>query len=169
MKVNLSPILGNHTKKEALPVDSLLDLSGQDIKHYAKFFKNPIKINGSVKNDFGMITLKYTVSFSYTDSCISCLKQINIDKETEFVHNLKISRDLDAGDFGSEVIVTGEELDLGKIVLEDIILTCETDLLCKEDCKGLCPKCGTDLNEHTCSCIQKEVDPRFAVLLDYMD
>ena len=39
--------------------------------------------------------------------------------------------------------------------------------LCKEDCKGLCPKCGCDLNEKECSCTTKEIDPRWAVLKNF--
>jgi len=42
-------------------------------------------------------------------------------------------------------------------------------VLCDEDCKGLCPKCGQDLNQGQCGCVTKEIDPRLAVLQKFLD
>ncbi|MBQ3561654.1 MAG: DUF177 domain-containing protein, partial [Oscillospiraceae bacterium] len=42
-------------------------------------------------------------------------------------------------------------------------------LLCREDCKGLCPVCGSDLNEKTCNCNQKQIDPRLEKLKMLLD
>ncbi|MDD6168654.1 MAG: DUF177 domain-containing protein, partial [Lachnospiraceae bacterium] len=39
-------------------------------------------------------------------------------------------------------------------------------VLCKPDCKGICPKCGTNLNLETCDCEQGELDPRMAAFQD---
>ena len=44
----------------------------------------------------------------------------------------------------------------------------ETKFLCSEDCKGLCPRCGKNLNLGPCGC-RKEPDPRFAVLEQLLD
>ena len=65
----------------------------------------------------------------------------------------------------NEDIVLLEE---GTVDAEDLartafILGMDTKTLCSEDCKGLCPRCGADLNLGPCSC-KKEVDPRLAVL-----
>lgn len=46
----------------------------------------------------------------------------------------------------------GSKLDVTKAVCDEIILSLPTGLLCKEDCKGLCPKCGADLNKQQCGC-----------------
>jgi len=64
---------------------------------------------------------------------------------------------------------TGEELDLDELIREQIMLSAQMKPLCNENCKGLCPKCGIDLNIATCTCVQKEIDPRLEVLKKLLD
>jgi uncharacterized protein len=60
----------------------------------------------------------------------------------------------------------GDAVDLDELVREQILLALPSRHLCREDCKGLCQKCGADLNRNQCSCEQGEVDPRWAALAD---
>jgi uncharacterized protein len=57
----------------------------------------------------------------------------------------------------------GEHVDLEPLFREEFVLTVPYAPLCREDCKGLCPQCGTDLNSGTCTC-EKPIDPRLAAL-----
>jgi DUF177 domain-containing protein len=63
----------------------------------------------------------------------------------------------------------GEELDLQDLAREQILLNIQMKSLCRESCKGLCPRCGADLNAETCSCITKEIDPRLEVLKNFFE
>jgi uncharacterized protein len=56
------------------------------------------------------------------------------------------------------------EIDLGEVVREELILAVPAWPLCRPDCRGLCPVCGVDLNETTCTCTREEVDSRWAAL-----
>ncbi len=58
----------------------------------------------------------------------------------------------------------GDAVDLDELVREQILLALPSRHLCREDCKGLCQKCGANLNAGDCSCEQGEVDPRWAAL-----
>jgi uncharacterized protein len=58
----------------------------------------------------------------------------------------------------------GEELDISDLITEQVFLNVPMKPLCSELCKGICPKCGTDLNSGTCKCEIKEIDPRFETL-----
>lgn len=60
----------------------------------------------------------------------------------------------------------GDAVDLDELVREQILLALPSRNLCREDCKGLCQKCGANLNDKSCSCEQGEVDPRWAALAD---
>ena len=62
----------------------------------------------------------------------------------------------------------GETLELDKMILDLLVLNAPVYGLCKPDCKGLCPRCGADLNLGPCSC-KKEVDPRLAVLAKLLE
>jgi uncharacterized protein len=61
----------------------------------------------------------------------------------------------------------GDSVDVDELVREQILLALPSRNLCREDCKGLCPKCGSDLNAGACSCEQGETDPRWAALADW--
>ena len=60
----------------------------------------------------------------------------------------------------------GEEIDLTALLREQLVLALPFAPLCTDDCKGLCPVCGTDLNQTTCSCDRTPIDPRLAALKD---
>ena len=61
-----------------------------------------------------------------------------------------------------------DSADLEEIVRTVFVLNMDSKLLCKEDCKGICCRCGTDLNHGPCGC-QKELDPRFAALKQLLE
>ncbi|HWR58233.1 MAG TPA: DUF177 domain-containing protein [Thermodesulfovibrionales bacterium] len=63
----------------------------------------------------------------------------------------------------------GDELDIAGLIQEQIMLSVPMKPLCRDSCKGLCSRCGSDLNATTCSCEQKEPDPRLAVLKKLLD
>ena len=58
----------------------------------------------------------------------------------------------------------GKEIDLSPAVREQILLSVPASPLCREDCKGLCPKCGKDLNDGDCGCDRTALDPRWTAL-----
>lgn len=94
--------------------------------------------------------------------CRRCLvaTSVAIDAEVAVV----FSEEEDPDDPSQYVIDPGAgSIDLGEAVREELILATEPYALCREDCKGLCPHCGTDLNENTCDC-QPPTDPRWAGL-----
>jgi len=55
-------------------------------------------------------------------------------------------------------------LDLAPLVREEVLIASEYNVLCREDCKGLCMDCGTNLNIEDCACPDDDIDPRFAQL-----
>jgi uncharacterized protein len=63
-----------------------------------------------------------------------------------------------------ESILTGSEIDLVDVIREQLILATTETVYCKEDCKGLCPKCGGNRNLIDCKCEENEIDPRWAAL-----
>jgi len=61
-------------------------------------------------------------------------------------------------------IYEGNVFDLREFAREQLLLSLDTRALCRENCKGLCPTCGVDLNAEACTCEREEVDPRWAAL-----
>ena len=65
-------------------------------------------------------------------------------------------------------LLEGDELDLEELLETVFILNMDTRFLCRDDCKGLCSRCGKNLNEGPCDC-RTESDPRLAVLEQLLD
>ncbi|MBI5187527.1 MAG: DUF177 domain-containing protein, partial [Nitrospirae bacterium] len=59
---------------------------------------------------------------------------------------------------------SGEELELLDLIKEQVMLNLPMKPLCSDSCKGICPQCGTDLNEGNCGCSREDIDPRLEVL-----
>ena len=138
-----------------------LDLSG--IRHGAgNPLVKPVHIIGAVENRTGVVTLGYLAMFTLNTLCDRCLtpveKKFSMNFEHIVVHEL-------AGEDNDDFVVCGDyALDLDELVTADILLELPIKMLCREDCKGLCPKCGTNLNESSCGCDTKQVDPRLEAL-----
>ena len=58
----------------------------------------------------------------------------------------------------------GDEVDLSPLLREELIVSLPTRALCKEDCAGLCPRCGANRNVNACGCRDEWVDPRLEAL-----
>jgi len=67
------------------------------------------------------------------------------------------------------LLCDGETIDLTELIRETLVINEPSQVLCREDCKGLCTHCGADLNIAPCSCESFEVDPRLAVLRTLLD
>jgi uncharacterized protein len=63
----------------------------------------------------------------------------------------------------------GDEVDIGDLVKEQVILSIPLKPLCSESCRGICPSCGTDLSTDTCTCETRETDPRLEILKQLLD
>ncbi len=112
------------------------------------------------------ITVRGKVWFSIEAPCARCLKGVDLILTPEVRLTLLpeyIPYDDEEEDIDFETY-TGDEIDLGGYLRETVAMSLPIKVLCQEDCKGLCPQCGVDLNLRTCSCRDNWLDPRFAVL-----
>jgi len=73
------------------------------------------------------------------------------------------SRELEAEELGM-VLFEGDEIDFRDVIQEQVIMALPMQPLCRSDCRGLCPRCGANLNAETCRCPGEDIDPRLAVL-----
>jgi uncharacterized protein len=110
-----------------------------------------------------------TANGSVLGHCARCLGTYTFPLAAEFELVLVPQRPLPAetelsGDDLDLSFYAGDEIDLSPLVLEQLVLALPTRPLCRDACRGLCPKCGIDLNSGKCACVQDEGDPRLAVL-----
>lgn len=130
------------------------------------FIESP-RIEGSAVNMSGYIELTAKLTVKYETVCARCLKPL----EREMVLDLKypIAESLENMDNDEYIIPENGLVDLSELVRENIILNLPISDICSEDCKGLCTKCGADLNLGDCGCVRVEKDPRWSVLEHFFD
>lgn len=150
-----------------IPLSTEADLSEVDIWGQ-KIFRSPVRISGVFKNRSGLVTLKYRATAVLEYNCDSCGKETSKETEYEFEHWL--ARELESGDENDDyILVPTGMINMDELIMTDVTLEIPFRLLCREDCKGLCPVCGSDLNEKTCDCNKKQVDPRLEKLKMLLD
>ena len=107
--------------------------------------------------------LSADVKVSYQTVCARCVEPVRSKLEISFEKDIASSGEVD-DDNDDYIIIVDKKLDILAPVEEEIMLEMPSRTLCKEDCLGLCQKCGKNLNEGDCTCCKKEVDPRLAIL-----
>ena len=107
--------------------------------------------------------------------CDRCLKPVKVflDGVIEAVYDMegKVDEKEELQDLRNVIYYQGEVIDLEERIQEALVIAAPNVVLCKPDCKGLCPYCGVDLNEHpnhVCTLLSEEdaVDPRLEKLLE---
>lgn len=138
-------------------------------------FDSPLEIEVRLRRIVGYVEASGRLKTSVRLSCSRCLADfslpLSIPFEATFSEEAKAR---EASGEETEIELTaeaidlfpfqGREIDLLEVIQEQVLLALPVRPLCREDCKGLCPRCGADLNQGACGCAEKPTDPRFAVL-----
>ena len=164
MRVDLSPILGGDTDR--IPIDYPLTIV-EDF--HGVTFPNPVRVLGAITDSAGYIALDAVLTLAYDTVCDRCLAPVHRTLSIPFKRTVALAGSLENEDNDEYLIARDRLLELDEPLLEEITLVFPTKHLCREDCKGLCPKCGKDLNEGPCSCQKKEIDPRLAGLAKLLE
>lgn len=142
-----------------------LDLS--DVKFFGeKPFGRPVQVSGTVRNMAGALELQGRAETVLDTQCDRCLKPLTLELEVP-VETL-LAEELEDEESDEIVLLENGQADLDELFTTACVLALDGKHLCKEDCKGLCPTCGADLNKGPCGC-KKELDPRLAVLAKLLD
>ncbi len=163
MIITLESLLNGGIEK--LDLDFSFDFSKEEFDGVFPF-TTPVSLVGEITNRAGIVMLSAVAAFDFTALCDRCACEFTKKMRVPVEHIL-VSK-LSGEDKDEFIVVPPEGLDIERLTLEDIYLYLPSKILCKEDCKGVCPSCGADLNQGSCHC-KKEVDPRLEALLSMLD
>lgn len=163
MLLNVKPIL--HTPGKRLDFQFELDLS--DMEFSGRYpISRPVAVSGEVRNTAGILELMLSAQSTLDAVCDRCGKAFAQEKDVPFT--CMLAEELQNEENDEIVLLEDGMVDVGDLARTAFILDMDTKTLCSEDCKGLCPRCGADLNLGPCSC-KKETDPRLAVLAKLLE
>lgn len=163
MKIDLSNLFNG--SQDSLSVSHSVDLSDLIFGTYCPV-KEPVKVNGKIFTKADIVYLKLNISFIMDGFCDRCAEEVRKDYSIDIKKILV--EELQNEDDDNYIIVENHILDLDELINEEVSLGLPSKLLCKDDCKGLCQKCGANLNVKKCDC-KSDVDPRMQALLQLLD
>ncbi len=155
------------TPGASLPFSTSVDLS--DLRFGVSYpVSEPVLAEGTIRNTAGVLMMTGSIRTCIHGTCDRCTadfdREIDLPIDAVLVTELANEENEDEWVFPLE----GDSADLDDIVRTIFVLNLDSKLLCKDDCKGLCHRCGKDLNDGPCNC-QKELDPRFAALKQLLE
>lgn len=154
-----------------LPFDLFAEPAAIDLEGENYRLTKRLDIKGSITRHIGKITVEGNLSGAAEIDCIRCLtpiaQPVSIPFSVDFLteghlgsegdHEVAVS-DLDIDELNAN------ELDLVEVAREQLLLNIPVQAFCNADCKGICSKCGENLNLVSCNCDTEEIDPRWAAL-----
>jgi len=154
---------GIHVFEQTINSESL-NFSGSDVYPYPLEIK--AEVNKFEKNILCKVHLKTVAHYT----CNRCLEMF--DNPLEFGFELLFRSGKDRLETDEEDVINlppeTVEVDLSERIIENLILEIPMKVICKEDCKGICPGCGANLNQEACRCSEQPKDPRWEKLRDLL-
>ena len=131
----------------------------------------PAEVSGRIQRAGKEVELRGQLHTKLEVVCGRCLKPVELPLATEFKERFvravswapEEQHELQAEDLDLAVF-DGEGIELDELVREELLLAVPVNVLCREDCQGLCPTCGIDRNLSSCQCQSNEIDSRWEKL-----
>ena len=134
-------------------------------------FLPPIRVHLNLSRSGRVVLVKSRVRAEADFCCDRCLEPFPMVLTSEYKASLKPKPalpldeelEIDKGSLETE-FYEGEEIDLTPLIQDQILLTLPAKAVCREDCRGLCQRCGQNMNRGTCPCADQNIDPRLEPL-----
>ena len=134
---------------------------------------DPVAVRGRIRENANEVELVGSLKTTFDTICARCLKPVSIPFAVDFDERFATSVNWGAEEqheLASEdlnlAVFDGAGIDLDQLVREQLLLAKPAQVLCREDCQGLCPVCGADRNTAACKCEAQQVDSRWEKLRD---
>lgn len=167
MLINLSDVLSEHHK--TIDKTALVEMTEfhSELGRFPVLEKEDVHIVVKhVKNRELMITGEGRLVLEIP--CDRCLEAVSTEFILEFTKNVDLdeSSEEQAMELDEKNYIDGYNLDVDKLLYNEILIGWPMKILCREDCKGICNMCGQNLNKGTCDCEDTSLDPRMSVIRD---
>lgn len=166
MIIDLNSIQGNHGDFNVELSPSEFDLETVGVSASA-----PIRSDVTITKGADRLNVVGRVAADLEIDCLRCLEPFKHELRFEFIagfvppeHFTTDGEHQVSGEDLNVDVIEDDRLDLVGLLKEQVLLNLPESAYCRDDCKGLCDKCGENRNLINCSCNEKEIDPRWAAL-----
>lgn len=162
MELNLLPIMNYEGKKMEICEKLALNLAETD----SFSLTSPVRFDGCAVNIGGTIELSGKGVASLKMLCDRCAEEFDLVIEFDVFERLKKEDEFsENGEDDPEFLMfEGNTVELDDIIYTNMYMNLPSKQLCSDECLGLCPVCGKNLNHDSCDCRVETTDPRFDIL-----
>ncbi|RXZ77001.1 DUF177 domain-containing protein [Paenibacillaceae bacterium] len=164
MLLRMQELISKGTKlplHATVEVDKLLE-GNKDVQK-----ASPLVVELEAQAEADVVRVEGKLHVDLELACSRCLEPAHAHLDIPFFERFKQGVSDGDEDEADDIIMSKEDkINLQPYVEESLLLYVPFVPLCSEQCRGLCPKCGVNLNESQCDCSREVIDPRFAALKD---
>ncbi len=166
MGIDISNVVTCENKEVIEKVQIELDAFQSRMGSFPITEKAPVELK-ITNQENKKLFIRGTVDFTALIPCSRCLEEVptnihfDIDKELRLDGSSIVDEEMDETDY-----LIGFDLDVDRLIYEEILVNWPMKVLCSDDCKGICKVCGMNLNKGNCNCQRTELDPRMAAFQD---
>lgn len=165
MVVNLTDVFMNEAREQEWELSYEPDTYSSRLGNFPIKDKSPVQLKASnIGQSKALVecSVKLTLAFK----CDRCLDEVDNTFDLSFSCEA-VSPDYEGEDVDSDApYMEGYHLNVDELINNEILLNWPVKILCREDCKGICPVCGSNLNKGECGCDAFVPDPRMAAIGD---
>ena len=168
MLIDFRELLSGSGNEISYPAN--IDMTSLDdgVNRYPVIREEPFVIQ-AYKTGKDKVQIQCEGSVTLSIPCDRCLEpvEINIDFNVDDV--IEFNKTESDEEQEEKDYIDGYNLDVDRLIFGELLVSIPGKILCREDCKGLCPVCGTNLNVAECGCDRDVLDPRMSVFKDILN
>ena len=169
MLIDLRDLLSGTKEDLSVTADIEMNVIDTGISSYDIAVKQPVELSIK-KAGKNKLTITGEGRMTLIIPCDRCLEPVNTDIEYCIDKNVDLNQESEGVEEQEEQdYIDGYNLDVDKLIFGEVLLNMPGKTLCCEDCKGLCLKCGANLNIAECGCDRESLDPRMSVFKDILN
>ena len=169
MFVNLTEVLTNEDRVVSMRAEAQIAEVSVGGEKYPVSASSPVSFVFT-NTGKGRARIEGEAEFIFDAGCDRCLKPVKQKMELSFKREVwapDMAADLSV--YEEQPFMDGFQLNVEDLLNSEIVTSWPMKILCKPDCKGICPTCGRDLNTGTCDCDNFVPDPRMAAIKDIFE
>ncbi|MCI8484567.1 MAG: DUF177 domain-containing protein [Lachnospiraceae bacterium] len=165
MRIELSEIISCENKEMSKQVEIELSSFDSKLGQFPIIEKAPFVMKFTNENNKRLL-IQGETEVTIAIPCDRCLEEVDRD------FSIAVDKEIDLTGSREEIsmdgldYITGTNLDVDQLIFGEILVSWPMKVLCREDCKGICKRCGANLNQTECQCQKTEPDPRMAAIQD---
>ncbi len=163
MQIDLSDVISTDYKEERFEVPIGSEIFDMGPAEYPFTDRKPLIVTARNEGN-RTVCLSGHLDVTLDVPCDRCLTSVPVRFDSDFSYEVDFSKpweDIDEFSF-----IEGSSLDVDSLVHNEILVHFPPKVLCRDDCRGLCVKCGANLNFGDCGCDRTSSDPRMSAIQD---